>query len=189
MRSSASFPHRRAFTPGGDSSADFNPFIRRIYKNALNERWLIAQLVAPQWEREQFGSVVWPTQGLKYPAANFTTEVFVNDVIAAVQACPPCYAAAAQEGSPVTGAFIAMSIFRPAQLPALTHVKGKAFYLLQSPDNRVTPLRFAEAAETALKNAGARVHLEQYPGGHGWRGNVWGMLGAGVRWLDARPRP
>jgi RNA polymerase sigma factor (sigma-70 family) len=187
--------------PGGDGSADFNPFIRRIHKNALNERWLIAQLVAPKWDADQFDSVVWPTEGLKYPAAKFTTEEFVNHVIGAVKARvavdpkrifllgwssggPPCYAAAAQKGSPVTGAFIAMSVFKPAQLPALANLKGKAFYLLQSPDDRVTPLRFAVAAEEALKGAGAQVHLERYPGGHGWRGNVWKMLGDGVTWLD-----
>jgi predicted esterase len=192
--------------PGGDGSADFNPFIRRIYKNVLNERWLVAQLVAPRWDADQFNSVVWPTQRLKYPAAKFTTEEFVSGVIAAVKARvavdpkhivllgwssggPPCYAATAQKGSPVTGAFIAMSVFKPDQLPALANFKGKAVYLLQSPDDRVTPMRFAEAAEKSLKEAGAQVHLERYPGGHGWRGNVWKMLGDGFKWLDQRDLP
>jgi RNA polymerase sigma factor (sigma-70 family) len=192
--------------PGGDGSADFNPFIRRIYKTALNERWLVAQPVAPQWDRDQFESLVWPTEGLKYPAAKFTTEEFVNAVIAAVQARvavdrkrifllgwssggPPCYAAAVRKGSPVAGAFIAMSVFKPGQLPALDHVKGKSFYLLQSPDDRVTPLHFAEAAEKALTGAGARVHLERYADGHGWRGDVWKMLGDGIKWLDQRDLP
>jgi RNA polymerase sigma factor (sigma-70 family) len=192
--------------PGGDGSADFNPFIRRIYKNALNERWLIAQLVAPQWDEAQSENVVWPTERLKYPAAKFTTEEFINDVVAAVKkrlkidakrvyllgwssGGPPCYPSAAQKASPVAGAFIAMSVFKPDQVPALANVKGKAFYLLQSPDDRVTPLRFAEAAEKALKEAGARVHLERYPGGHGWRGDVWNMLGDGLKWLDQRDPP
>jgi RNA polymerase sigma factor (sigma-70 family) len=192
--------------PGGDGSADFNPFIRRIYKNALDERWLIAQLVAPQWDAAQFDSVVWPTERLRYPAAQFTTEEFVRGAIAAVRdrvavdpkrifllgwssGGPPCYAAAAQRGSPVTGAFIAMSVFKPDQLPPLAPLKGKAFYLLQSPDDRVTPLRFAESAAKALKEAGCEVHLERYPGGHGWRGDVWNMLGGGLKWLDRRTVP
>src|SRR5262249_2852170 len=127
--------------PGGDGGADFNPFIRRIYKNVLNERWVIAQLVAPQWDGDQFDSVVWPTERLKYPTAQFTTEDFVNDVVAAVKARvkvdpkrvlllgwssggPPCYASAARKGSPVTGAFIAMSVFKPDQLPAPAELKG-----------------------------------------------------------------
>jgi RNA polymerase sigma factor (sigma-70 family) len=192
--------------PGGDGSADFNPFIRRIHKNVLKERWLIAQLVAPQWDEDQFENVVWPTERLKYPAAKFTTEEFINDVVATVKARvkvdpkrvyllgwssggPPSYASAARKESPVTGAFIAMSVFKPGQLPALGNVKGKAFYLLQSPDDRVTPLRFAEAAEKALDGAGARVHLERYAGGHGWQGNVWKMLGDGIKWLDERDPP
>jgi RNA polymerase sigma factor (sigma-70 family) len=192
--------------PGGDGSADFNPFLRRMYKNVLKERWLVAQLVAPQWDEKQFDSLVWPTERAKYPAAKFTTEEFVNDVIAAVKdrvkvdpkrvyllgwssGGPPCYAAAARKESPVAGAFIAMSVFYPYQLPPLANFKGKAVYLLQSPDDEVTPIRFAEAAEKALKEAGARVHLERYPGGHGWRGNVWKMLGDGVEWLDQPDRP
>lgn len=40
--------------PGGEGSADFNPFIRRIYKNALSKNWLIAQAVAPKWDEEQW---------------------------------------------------------------------------------------------------------------------------------------
>ncbi|MFQ5415388.1 MAG: hypothetical protein ACE5E6_13105, partial [Phycisphaerae bacterium] len=39
--------------PGGDGGADFNPFVRRIYKYALNDRWLIAQVVAPRWNERQ----------------------------------------------------------------------------------------------------------------------------------------
>jgi predicted esterase len=189
--------------PGGDGSADFNPFIRRIYKNVLNERWLIAQLVAPEWDTNQFRRVVWPTAGLSYPAAEFTTEEFIDAVVADVKkrvkgdsrrvfllgwssGGPPCYAATARPRSPVTGAIVAMSVFRPNQLPDLNHVKGKVFYLLQSPDDLVTRFQFAQAAEKALDAAGAKVHLQRYEGGHGWQGDVWTMIGDGVRWLEQR---
>jgi predicted esterase len=187
--------------PGGDGSADFHPFIRRIYKNVLNERWLVAQLVAPKWDEDQFQRVVWPTAGLNYPAAQFTTEEFIQAVLANVQAKvkvdpkrvfllgwssggPPCYAMAVRKESPVTGALIAMSVFKPEQIPALENAKGRAFYLLQSPDDKVTPIRFAEAAERTLVAAGAKVRLKCYRGGHGWRGDVWGMIGEGIKWLD-----
>ena len=189
--------------PGGDGSADFHPFVRRIHQYALDERWLTVQLVAPKWDEDQARRVVWPTAGLRYAAAKFTTEEFVQAVIADVQGKtkvnpkrvflfgwssggPPCYAAALDKESAVTGAFIAMSVFKPQQAPALENAKGKAFYLLQSPDDRVTPFRFAEAADKALKAAGARVRLERYDGGHGWRGNVWGMIGNGIQWLDEK---
>ena len=87
----------------------------------------------------------------------------------------------------MTGAFIAMSVFRPGELPALENAKGKAFYLLQSPQDRITPVRHAEAAEKALQAAGAKVRLRRYEGGHGWRGDIWTMIGDGITWLDQQP--
>jgi predicted esterase len=84
----------------------------------------------------------------------------------------------------VVGAFVAMSVFRPPQLPALENAKGKAFYLLQSPDDQITPIWFAEGAEKTLRKAGANVQRQTYPGGHGWRGNIWALIGDGIKWLD-----
>lgn len=187
--------------PGGDGSADFHPFLRRISKNVLPRGWLIAQAVAPQWDRKQAEQVVWPTERLPYPAAKFTTEDFIEAIIADVRARakvdsrrifllgwssggPPCYAAALRKETPVTGAFIAMSVFKPQLVPAIENSRGRAFYLLQSPDDRVTPIRFAVDAEKALTAAGARVRLQRYDGGHGWQGNVWKMIGDGIQWLE-----
>jgi predicted esterase len=191
--------------PGGDGSADFHPFVRRIYKNVLGKDWLIAQPVAPKWDQKQAEKVVWPTEKLRYTAAKFTTEEFIEAVLADVRSKvkidprrvfllgwssggPPCYAAALRKGTSVTGAFIAMSVFKPEQVSTLDSAKGKAFYLLQSPDDKVTPMRFAEAAAKALATAGARVKLQQYAGGHGWHGDVFGMIGAGIKWLDKQVR-
>ena len=84
----------------------------------------------------------------------------------------------------MAGAFIAMSIFRPGELPAIENARGRAFYLLQSPQDRITPLQHAEAAEKALQAVGAKVRLRRYEGGHGWRGNIWTMIGDGMAWLD-----
>jgi RNA polymerase sigma factor (sigma-70 family) len=188
--------------PGGDGSADFQPFVRRIYKNVLNARWLIAEAVAPKWDEKQFDQIVWPTAASPYPSARFTTEEFIRAIVDDVRrqrahidprrvillgwssGGPPCYAMALRQDSPVTGAFIAMSVFRPKELPALENAKGRAFYLLQSPQDRITPVRHAEAAEKALQAAGVKVHLQRYEGGHGWRGNVWAMIGEGMTWLE-----
>lgn len=187
--------------PGGDGSAEFHPFMRRIYKNVLGQRWLLAQAVAPQWDKKQASSIVWPTAALAYPGVQFTTEEFIEAIIADVRAKakidakrifllgwssggPPCYAAALRKETPVTGAFIAMSIFKPQQVSAIENARGRAFYLLQSKDDRVTPIRFAELAEETLGAAGASVRLERYDGGHGWRGNVWKMIGDGIQWLE-----
>ena len=45
--------------PGGDGSADFHPFVKRIYKNAVPEGYLLAQPVAVKWAEKQ--QIVWPT--------------------------------------------------------------------------------------------------------------------------------
>jgi len=186
--------------PGGDGSAEFHPFVRRIHKNVLDRSWLIAQAVAPEWEKSP-NRVTWPTARLRTAAAKFTTEQFVEAILADVRAKtmidrkrifllgwssggPPCYAIALGEQSSVTGAFVAMSIFKPEQMPAPGNAKGKVFYLLQSPDDQVTPIRFAETAQKTLGRAGAKVHLERYSGGHGWHGDVWQMVRDGIQWLE-----
>jgi predicted esterase len=187
--------------PGGDGGAAFQPFVRRIYKHALNDRWLVAQAVAPQWDDKQFERIVWPTATAGYPAAQFTTEDFIAAIVRDVRAKvkvnprrvvllgwssggPPCYAAALQKDSVVTGAFIAMSVFWPQQLPNPEHARGKAFYLLQSPEDEVTPMRHALAAQEALQAAGAKVRLRRYEGGHGWHGDVWSNIADGIAWLE-----
>lgn len=187
--------------PGGDGSADFHPFVQRIYKNVLGEEWLIAEPVAPEWDKKQFERITWPTAKSRYPAAKFTTEAFIAAILKDVRSKvkldsraifmlgwssggPPVYATTVTRKSPIVGAFVAMSIFLPSKMPALEGAKDKAFYLLQSPDDQVTKILFAERAEKSLQAAGAKVKLERYPGGHGWRGNVFGMLRDGIGWLE-----
>ncbi|CUU01057.1 MAG: hypothetical protein N2045_09210 [Fimbriimonadales bacterium] len=186
--------------PGGSGSADFNPFCKRIYKYALSSDYIVAQLVAPKWSEDQFESVVWPTKKFPWPTAKFTTEEFIEAVIAAVKkrypidsryifalgwssGGPPVYAMALQEKSPLRGAFVAMSVFKPDQLPPLENAKGRAFYILHSPQDWI-PIRMAEQAEKQLSERGARVKLATYEGGHGWKGDVYGNIAAGIRWLE-----
>lgn len=186
--------------PGGDASAEFNPFVRRLFKYTLDENWLVVQVVAPRWSKQQAERLVWPTELNPDKSAKFSTEKFLQAIIGDVQAKskidpkkifllgwssggPPCYAMALRKDSPVTGAFVSMSIFNPKVLPPLKNGEHKRFYLLQSPDDRVTKFFFAEKASQGLKDAGAQVHLEPYAGGHGWQGPVWQMIGDGVSWL------
>ena len=96
---------------------------------------------------------------------------------------PAAYSMALHSESPFAGAFIAMSVFRPAELPASFDARGKSFYLFQSPDDKITPFDHALQAESTLRGAGARVQLERYAGGHGWQTGLKGMAEA-FRWLD-----
>jgi len=186
--------------PGGDGGRDFQPFVKRIYKNALPEGYLIAQLVAPKWDDEQFQQVVWPTEVNRYPAMKFSTEEFARTVVADIEkrhhldtnrifslswssGGAAGYAIALDPATPVPGSFVAMSVFKPEQLPDLKLAQGRAYYLLHSPEDFI-PLRMAELARDTLKQHGAAVQLQTYAGGHGWRGDVYGLIREGVEWLD-----
>jgi predicted esterase len=185
--------------PGGDGSADFYPFVKRIYKNALPEGYLAAQPVAFKWTPDQ--KIVWPTKTNPVAEMKFTTEEFVDAVIEEVakkhkldrekifslswsSSGPAAYAISLRNKSRVKGSFVAMSVFNPRFLPPLKEAKGHAYYLYHSPDDRVCPYRMAEQAKTRLTESGARVHLEDYEGGHGWRGDVFDDIRRGVEWLE-----
>ncbi|HVJ81572.1 MAG TPA: protein kinase [Planctomycetia bacterium] len=188
--------------PGGDGSIEFFPFMKRIYKNALpgDGEFLMAQIVAPVWDPAQPKRIVWPTAKSPWKGMKFNTEKLVTDVIEDVErqatldptriytlswssGGPAAYAISQAEGTRVTGSFVAMSVFRPEAM-APERINGKSFYLLQSPDDKVTALRFAEAAKAHLAKHGARVELTTYAGGHGWREDPFGHIRRGVEWLD-----
>ena len=184
--------------PGGDGSAEFNPFIRRIYRNALPEKkYLVGQLVAV--ESKNKNQVVWPTAKSKDPKQTFATEMFIANVVKEIKAKhkindaevftlswssggPPAYAASMTKETPIRGSLIAMSVFFPGQV-SLPNAKGQKYFLLQSPDDKVTKYVHATNARKALEKAGATVTLKDYAGGHGWHGDVFGNIREGIEWL------
>jgi len=188
--------------PGGDGSAAFNPFVRRIYKNSVPEGFLLAQMVAVEWTPGQFKKLVWPTQKSPAQGMTFATEDYFDAVVQDAgqrqkidasrvytvswsSGGPAAYAIAIRKNKPVAGSFVAMSVFKP-KAHDLTHAKGQAFFLYQSGEDSVTPLEHAETAKTALLGAGADVELKTYPGGHGWKGRFYPEIRAGLEWLDKK---
>jgi predicted esterase len=184
--------------PGGDGSADFHPFIKRIYKNAVPQGYVLAQPMAVQWTEKQ--GIVWPTDKNRVEGMKFSTEEFVDAVIKDVEgnykldpehvftltwsSSGPAAYAASLSSDRITGSFIAMSVFKPDLLPPLEKAKGHAYFLYHSPDDRVCPFRMAERAAEELKKGGATVKLATYQGGHGWRGNLYGNIKEGIEWLE-----
>lgn len=184
--------------PGGDGSAGFRDFVRRIRKHVLDERWIVAQLVAPVWDAEQ--EIVWPTTALPHPKMKFTTEEFLGAVIDDVEqriavdpdhvfamgwssSGTPVYRAALSKDTKLTGAFVAMSVWKPDQLPPLKQGKGRAFAILHSPEDFI-PIRMAEEARAALEKVKAKVHYATYAGGHGWRDDPYGKMRAALAFLE-----
>jgi predicted esterase len=186
--------------PGGDGSADFHPFVKRIYKNAIPDGYAVAQPVAVKWNNDQ--EIVWPTAGNNKAVKNakFTTEEFVGAVIDDVatkykvdpqriftltwSSSGPAAYAVSLTSKKVTGSLVAMSVFRPDWLPDLKSANGHAYFLYHSPDDRVCPYRMAQQAEMDLTKAGAKVKLVDYEGGHGWRGPLYDDIRAGIEWLE-----
>ncbi len=187
--------------PGGDGSADFLPFAKRIAQNALPAGYLVAQLVAISWTPGQFDQVVWPKAADHLPSVGFSTEKFVDAVVADIAASkkidprfiftlgwssggPPVYATSLRSGMRVTGSFVAMSVFKPESLGSLKNARGHGYYILHSPEDRI-PIGMAVAARDELRRFGAKTELRTYQGGHGWHGDVYGEIRRGVAWLEA----
>lgn len=186
--------------PGGDGGPDFHPFVRRIHQNALPKNYLVAQIVAKQWSARQAERLVWPTKIKTWPGMKFSTEEFVASVIRDVQknheinpnhiytlswssGGPAAYAVSLEKETLVKGSFVAMSVFKPAQLPPLDAADNRAYYILHSPDDFI-PIAMAKTARDRLGNNGAAVRLKTYAGGHGWHGDVFGMIRTGMTWLE-----
>lgn len=188
--------------PGGDGSADFKEFVRRIFFHCGEMNgFVFAQLVAPKWTEPQ--GIVWPLENNLGTDAKFSTESFIREAIAeigkSVTVDPEhVYVMGWSSGGPaaygallslpeVRGAFVAMSVFKPVNYTGLQGAKGKRLYLYQSPDDKITAMRWAKDAESKLKDAGATVQLVEYAGGHGFQsGDVFGDLRKGFDWLIQR---
>jgi len=183
--------------PGGEGSASFHPFVKRVYKNSVPKGFLVVQPVAVKWTPEQ--QIVWPTEKTKVDGMKFTTEEFVEGIIEELaktkkidparvftlswsSSGPAAYALSLRKQALVKGSLIAMSVFHPNELE-LDLAKDKAYYLLHSPDDVVCPFKFAEQARDTLRQKGAKVEFGTYLGGHGWRGDVFGNIRKGVEWL------
>jgi predicted esterase len=184
--------------PGGDGSVEFQPFIKNIYKQVLGKDYLVVQLIAPKWKTE---ANTWPVARDKMPGKKVPVEEFIKRAVDDLQkrtridkrhiytlswssGGPAAYAASVTKDTPITGSFVAMSVFHPDRMPGLKSAKGKRYYILHSPDDQVCPYHLATKAWDALREAGADVEFVEYAGGHGWQGDVFGNISKGIEWLE-----
>ncbi|MHC4601520.1 MAG: alpha/beta hydrolase, partial [Planctomycetota bacterium] len=187
--------------PGGPGTANFHPFVKRIYKNAIPSGFVGAQPVSVRWRDDQ--RIIWPIRGSDVEGMEFNTETFVERVTSHVRSKlpidgrriftiswsssgPACYPISLLPERVVTGSLIAMSVFHQHAVPPLENAKGHPYFLYHSPDDRMCPIRLAELAERLLKENGASVKLMTYAGGHGWRGPLFAHLREGIEWIDER---
>lgn len=185
--------------PGGNGSADFQAFVKRILEFGLSEEYVVAQVVAPKWSDQQ--KIIWPTGKNRVQGQKFTTEQLIEEVVTDVRrrvktdprsiycmawssSGPAVYASSLQKKTQVTGYFISQSVFRTRWLPSLRSAKGRCYFIEHSPDDKVCPFSLAEEARDRLEAAGARVEFSKYDGGHGWRGDVYGRIKKAISWLE-----
>jgi predicted esterase len=188
--------------PGGDGGEAFHPFCRSIHKEALPEGYVAAELVAHAWSKDE-NRTVWPTGKMNRDGAEFTTEEFIKDVVADVSrrmkvdsskvyalgwsSSGPALYCDSLQGSPITGYFIAMSVFRTQWMGDIAGAKGKKYYILHSPDDKMIPIaQHAREAERKLREAGAEAVVTEYAGGHGWTEDPFGNIRKGIVWLEGR---
>ena len=186
--------------PGGSGAIDFHAFCKRIKKHVLDDEWLAVQVVAPVWSETQAETHVWPTREHEWKGMEFATEDFVFEIVKDVEertkidraaimtltwssSGPAGYAMSLAKDSPINGTFVAMSVFKPELLPDLDAAKRHPYYILHSPEDFI-PIAMARKAEKDLDRKKGRVKLVEYEGGHGWQGDVYGKMRAGIRYLD-----
>ena len=59
---------------------------------------------------------------------------------------PAAYAASLTKDTPITGSFVAMSVFHPDRMPSLKSAKGKPYYIFHSQEDQVCPYHIAVKA-------------------------------------------
>ena len=185
--------------PGGDGiPADFHPFVKRIFKHAVPEGYVVAQPVAPKWTAEQ--KIVWPTEINKVDGMKFSTEKFVEAVIADV--------AAKHKLDPQRIYTLSWSLERAAGVCDLAHepqsrriVRRHVGVQSEIPaaagcrqGARVLSVPFAGRPGLPLSDGqrrgedtsgkGCKVQLTDYAGGHGWRGGLYEQIRGGINWLE-----
>lgn len=184
--------------PGGDGSADFHGFVKNIAAHAVPADYVVVQLIAPAHKRS--AELVWPKRKDDVAEVKLATEDAVSAVIALAgkehkidprrvfvlawsSGGPPTYALSVDPASPVRGALVAMSVFHKNEVKPIDGAKGRAFYVLHSPQDFIA-LDHAKTAVKELERGGAKTKLVTYEGGHGWHGDVFGNIAAGVKWLE-----
>ena len=184
--------------PGETGGADQLDFVKELYKDSLDKKFVVAQLVAVRWDRKQ--KITWPTETNKVEGQLFSTEEFIEAVIEDVRdkykinnqriftlcwdnSGQACYTASVRKDTPITGSLIVMSDFQIDWLGDIKNVKGKAYYIIHSVADNIYPIEMPQLAYKLIADSGGIVTMETYKGGHGWQGNSLKMIKLGMRWL------
>lgn len=190
--------------PGGAGGADFLPFCANVITaQGTPKDFIVAELVAPVWGKQDESSVIWSSKAFPCKDARFSSETFLGEVIDDVSKLYKIHDgwvftlgwsssghvlySSSFENPKICGSFVAMSRFQPAWFARPDNVKGKRYYFWHSPDDTVCPYSEAEFAASFLAERGAATVLKSYKGGHGWRPFTFycDRIKEGLEWFRA----
>jgi predicted esterase len=189
-----------------DTDANNRPvqeFWQEAVTKAFGNRYLVAVAMAPRWGQEKPYTWVTSVNRSRTPAAKFTAETFVADIVADIEARYPiqtghvflhgegsggiaAYSASLQAQTPFRGYSLLGAEFRSVQLPPFAAAGGRRYYLQAAKTDKTIPYFLMTSARGLLTQAGAAVELMPLTGDHTPRFNAetLDLLAKAVHWLE-----
>ncbi len=193
-----------ALAGGAGNGEDLTDFWQEAIQKSLKDGYFVALPIAPKWNARQPAAWVTQQNMAQVKEARFSTETFLNDIVKDVRDRYPIdssrlflhgvnegglavYACSLSDMTPFRGFYVLASPFKTAQLPPLTHAKGRHYLIQQSKDDKVTPYFQAAAADELLRKQAAVVKLVATKGEHGYKfaDSPWEQVAQAIAWLEA----
>ena len=142
-----------ALADGAGNGEDLTDFWRDAIQKSLKDGYFVALPIAPKWNAHQPAAWITQQNMAQVKEARFSTETFLNDIVKDVQERYPidpsrlflhgvgdgglaAYACSLNDTTPFRGFYLLSSPFKTAQLPALTHAKGRRYLIQQSKEDK-----------------------------------------------------
>ena len=193
-----------ALADGAGNGEDLTDFWQNAIQKSLKDGYFVALPIAPKWSAHQPAAWITQQNMAQVKEARFSTETFLRDIVKDIQARYPidpnrlflhgvgegglaAYACSLNDTTPFKGFYILSSPFKTAQLPPLTHARGRRYLIQQSKEDKVIPYFQAAAADELLRKQAAVVKLVPTAGEHGYKfaDSPWEQVAQAITWLEA----
>jgi predicted esterase len=193
-----------ALAGGNGNGEDLTDFWQEAIQKSLKDGYFVALPIAPKWSAHQPAAWVTQQHMSSVKEARFSTESFLDAVVKDVSDRYPidpsrlflhgvgegglaAYTCSLGSATSFRGFYILSSPFKTAQLPPLTHAKGRRYLIQQSKEDKLAPYFQAAAADALLRKQAAVVKLVVTQGEHGYKfsQNPWEQIAQAIGWLES----
>lgn len=193
-----------ALADGAGNGEDLTDFWQDAIQKSLKDGYFVALPIAPKWSARQPTAWITRQNIAQVKEARFSTEAFLDDIVKDVKERYPidpsrlflhgvgegglaAYTCSLNDTTQFKGFYILSSPFKTAQLPSLTHAKGRRYLIQQSKEDKRTPYFQAAAADELLRKQAAVVKLVVTKGEHGYKfaESPWEQVARAIGWLEA----